>query len=114
MYRALGYTERTFVSWLDQDLLRSPHHDGLSEVTFETPAIALYSFHVPIHGSVVGNGLETDFPEDLALRKARVDPAADAEALFWEITVADAASNNQYPYTMYTHYYGSKSLPIAA
>ena len=43
-------------------------------------------------------------PEDLALKKARVDPAADAEALFWEITVADAASNNQYPYTMYTHY----------
>ena len=24
--------------------------------------------------------------------------------LFWEIWVADAASNNQYPYTVYTHY----------
>jgi len=43
-------------------------------------------------------------PEDLALKTPRVDPAADAEALFWDVTVADAATNNQYPYTLYTHY----------
>jgi transglutaminase-like putative cysteine protease len=33
-----------------------------------------------------------------------VDPAADAEAMLWEISVADAAANNQYPYTVYNHY----------
>lgn len=43
-------------------------------------------------------------PEDLSLKTPRVDPAADAEALFWEMWVADAAANNQYPYTIYTHY----------
>jgi hypothetical protein len=31
-------------------------------------------------------------PEDLALKKPRVDPAADAEALYWDETVADAAA----------------------
>ncbi len=41
---------------------------------------------------------------DLALTSPRVDPAADAEALFWEVWVADAAANNQYPFTTYTHY----------
>jgi hypothetical protein len=43
-------------------------------------------------------------PEDLSLKVPRVDPSADAEALFWEMWVADAAANNQYPYTVYTHY----------
>jgi hypothetical protein len=43
-------------------------------------------------------------PEDLALQKPRVDAAADAEAMLWEISVADAAANNQYPYTVYNHY----------
>jgi hypothetical protein len=38
-------------------------------------------------------------PDDLLLQKPRVDPAADAEAMLWEISVADAAANNQYPYT---------------
>lgn len=43
-------------------------------------------------------------PADLALKAPRVDPGADAEALFWEMWIADAATNNQYPYTTYTHY----------
>jgi hypothetical protein len=43
-------------------------------------------------------------PADLALKAPRVDPGADAEALFWEMWIADAAANNEYPYTTYTHY----------
>jgi hypothetical protein len=41
---------------------------------------------------------------DLPLKSPRVDPAADAEVLFWELWIADAAANNEYPYTTYTHY----------
>jgi hypothetical protein len=43
-------------------------------------------------------------PEDLALKAPRVDPTADAEALFWDISVANGASNNQYPFTTFSHY----------
>lgn len=41
---------------------------------------------------------------DLALKAPRVDPGADAEALFWEVWIADAAANNEYPFTTYTNY----------
>lgn len=43
-------------------------------------------------------------PEDLALKTPRVDPTADAEALFWDISVANGATNNQYPFTIFSHY----------
>jgi Domain of Unknown Function with PDB structure (DUF3857)/Transglutaminase-like superfamily len=43
-------------------------------------------------------------PADLALKSPRVDPAADAEALFWDMWIADEAANNQYPFTTYSHY----------
>ena len=36
--------------------------------------------------------------------KPVVDANADAEALFWEISLADSAVNNQYPHTTYSHY----------
>ncbi|MDQ2776022.1 MAG: DUF3857 domain-containing protein [Acidobacteriota bacterium] len=43
-------------------------------------------------------------PEDLTLQKGRVDPAADAEALFWETWVSDSVVNNQELNTTYTQY----------
>jgi len=42
--------------------------------------------------------------EDLNLQKARVDPSADAEALSWDMWVADSVLNNQDLNTTYTHY----------
>ncbi|MBV9267287.1 MAG: DUF3857 domain-containing protein [Acidobacteriaceae bacterium] len=42
--------------------------------------------------------------EDLSLKKPRVEASADAECLFWEMWVADSATNNEYPTTTYTHY----------
>ena len=42
-------------------------------------------------------------PADLALTKPRIDPAADAEALLWDVRVTDA-SNLDTPYTVLAHH----------
>ncbi len=42
--------------------------------------------------------------EEMALKQPKVDPKADAEVLLWDISVADEATNNQYPETVYRYY----------
>ena len=43
-------------------------------------------------------------PAHLALTKPKVDPAADAEALLWEVRVADDLDSYGNPSTSYSHY----------
>ena len=43
-------------------------------------------------------------PAHLALKQPKIDPAADAEALLWEVRVADEVDQRGEPATIYEHY----------
>ena len=43
-------------------------------------------------------------PADLALQAPKIDPHADAEALFWEVWVTDQLQGGRLPQTIFTHY----------
>jgi hypothetical protein len=43
-------------------------------------------------------------PAELALKEPKIDPTADAEALFWEVWVTDQLQGGSLPQTVFTHY----------
>jgi hypothetical protein len=43
-------------------------------------------------------------PAHLAMKQPKIDPAADAEALIWEVRVADEIDHRGDPATTYEHY----------
>ena len=47
-------------------------------------------------------------PAHLALKQPKIDPGADAEALLWEVRVADEVDRNGDPATIYQHYLRAK------
>ena len=47
-------------------------------------------------------------PAHLALKQPKLDPTASAEALLWEVRVADDLDGNRIPVTVYDHYLRAK------
>jgi len=47
-------------------------------------------------------------PAHLALKQPKIDPTASAEALLWEVKVADDLDGNRTPLTVYDHYLRAK------
>ena len=43
-------------------------------------------------------------PAELALKEPKIDPNADAEALFWDVWVTDQLQGGSLPQTVFTHY----------
>lgn len=53
-------------------------------------------------------------PDDLSLKKARVDPTADAEVLLWDVRIENQFVNNRYPETTFTYFVRVKLFNEAA